>query len=46
MLYGRMQTLTMEEVKAVLNSKELKKKFEARVELDGESLSIRGRPEK
>ena len=46
MLYGRMQTLTMEEVKAALNSKELKKKFEAKIEPDGEGLSIRGRPDK
>ena len=32
MLYGRMQTLTMEEVKATLNSMDLKKKFEAKSE--------------
>ena len=38
--------MTMEEGKATLNSKELKKKFEAKIELDGEGLSIRGRPDK
>ena len=43
MLYGRMQTLTIEEVKVALNSKELKKKFEAKSKHDGEGLSIRGR---
>ena len=42
MMYGRMQTLTMDEVKAALNSKELKKKFEAK----SESEAIRGRPYK
>ena len=36
----------MEEVKAALNLKELKKKFEAKTELDGKGLSIRGRPNK
>ena len=46
MLYGRMQTLTMEEVKAALNSKDLKKIFEAQSEHDGEGLSIRRRPNK
>ena len=48
MLYGRIQTLTREEVKAILNSKELKKKFKAKSESDGDGdgLSIRGRPDK
>ena len=46
MLYGRMQTLTMEEVKATLNSKELKMKFEAKSEPKGEKLSFKGRPDK
>ena len=45
-LYGRMQTLTMEEVKAALNSKKHKKKFEAKSEPEGEGLSIKGRPDK
>ena len=40
MLYGKMQTLTMKEVKATLNSKELKKKFEVKTELEVEGLSI------
>ena len=38
--------LIMEKVKATLNSKELKKKFEAKSKPKGEGLSIRGRPDK
>ena len=41
-----MQTLTIEEVKAALNANELKKKFEAKSEPEGEGLSIRGRPDR
>ena len=40
MLYGRMQTLTMEVVKASLSLKELKKKFEEKFEPKGEGLLI------
>ena len=36
--------LTLEELKAALNSNKLKKKFDAKSELVGEGLSIRGRP--
>ena len=36
----------MEEVKAALNSKELKKKFEVKFEWKGEGLSIKGRFDK
>ena len=46
MLYRPMQTLTMEEVKAALNSNELKKKFEAKSKPEVEGLSIRGRLDK
>ena len=38
MLYGREQSLTLEEVQAALNSKELKKKFEVIEESDREGL--------
>ena len=46
MLYGRMQTLTMEKMKVALNLKELKKKFEAKLEPEDEGLSIRRRLDK
>ena len=36
----------MEEVKATLNSKQLKKKFEVKSEPEGEGLLIRGRPDR
>ena len=45
MLYGK-QTLTMVEDKATLNSKELQRKSDAKIETDGEGLTTRGRTQK
>lgn len=45
MLYGK-QTLTLSEVKSALNSKELQKRSDAKVETAAEGLTIRGRTEK
>ncbi|KZV56298.1 hypothetical protein F511_00295 [Dorcoceras hygrometricum] len=42
MLYGK-ETLTMAEVKSALNSKELHKKNETKMESTGEGLNVRGR---
>ena len=42
MMYGK-NTLFIEDVKAVLNSKELKRVFESRVDHPGESLVARGK---
>ena len=45
MLYGK-QTLTMTEVKAALNSKELQMKSKGKKKSDGEDLTVRERPQK
>lgn len=45
MLYGK-ETLTMAEMKYVLNSKELQKKHESSSSGTGEGLNARGRTEK
>ena len=45
MLYGK-QTLTMEEVKATLNSNDFQQKVEMKGESEGEGFTVRGRNSK
>lgn len=45
MIYGREQTISLEEVQSAIKAKELQRKLEGQ-EISGESYSVRGRQEK
>ncbi|XP_020597538.1 probable serine/threonine-protein kinase PBL23 [Phalaenopsis equestris] len=46
MLYGRVQTITLEEVRSLIRAKELQRKHDRDKEVSGDSLIVRGRSDK
>lgn len=46
MLYGREQTISLEEVQSAIHSKELQRQLQANTQPRGESLNVRGRTER
>lgn len=45
MVYGREQSISLEEVVSAVKAKKLQRKLESRTDLNPESLSVRGRQE-